>query len=162
MRRRIVVLLVANAVALGACGRPLSERPRDGAPVVIEGRPVRVLVELPPVRTDGEDAAAWSPSPAAVFEAHPRPFAMLTPPGTHGGLVGTPSPTPAHVIVATNGAGANLRAGPSTAAPVLATLPDGMPVELLGEPVSTEGRAWRQVRSSDHEGWVVSVVVDER
>jgi uncharacterized protein YraI len=63
--------------------------------------------------------------------------------------------------VATDGAGANLRAGPSTAAPVLATLEEGMPVEAVGDPVSTDGRAWRQIRSGDHEGWVVAVVVDQ-
>ncbi len=161
MRGHIVVLLLANVVLLNACGRPTSERPRDGAPVVIEGQPVRVIVEIPPVRTDEAEAASRSPATAAVFEARPRRFAMLAPPGTDGGQVGTPSPTPAHVIVATNGAGANLRAGPSTAAPVLSTLAEGMPVEAVGDPISTDGRSWRHVRSGDHEGWVVAVVVSE-
>jgi uncharacterized protein YraI len=73
-----------------------------------------------------------------------------------------PSPSPAFVIVATDGAGANLRTGPSTAAPVITTLAEGTLVEVLGDPVSAEGRAWRQIRSGDREGWVVSVVVRQR
>jgi uncharacterized protein YraI len=66
------------------------------------------------------------------------------------------------VIGATDGAGANLRTGPSTAAPVIATLAEGTPVEVLGDPISAEGRAWRQVRSGDRAGWVVAVVVRPR
>jgi uncharacterized protein YraI len=66
------------------------------------------------------------------------------------------------VIVATDGAGANLRTGPSTSAPVITTLAEGTLVEALGDPVTVEGRAWRQIRSGDREGWVVAVVVRQR
>jgi SH3-like domain-containing protein len=76
-------------------------------------------------------------------------------------LAPSPSPPPAHVIVATHGAGANLRA-PTTAGPVIATLAEGTPVDILGDPVSVEGRSWRQIRGEGREGWVVSVVVRER
>jgi uncharacterized protein YraI len=65
-------------------------------------------------------------------------------------------------IGATNGAGANLRAGPSMAAPVITTLAGGTPVEALDEPVSAEGRVWQRIRSGDREGWVVAVVVQPR
>jgi len=66
------------------------------------------------------------------------------------------------VIGATGGARVNLRAGPSMAAPVVATLAEGTPVELLDEPVPAEGRSWQRIRSGDHEGWVVAVVVQPR
>ena len=74
----------------------------------------------------------------------------------------SPSPAPGYVIVATNGAGANLRTGPSTAGPVIATLAEGTPVDILGDPVSAEGRSWRQIRAGGREGWIVSVVVRQR
>lgn len=74
----------------------------------------------------------------------------------------SPSPAPAHVIVATDGAGVNLRTGPSTSAPAIMTIPEGALVEVLGDPVSVEGRSWRQIRSGTREGWVVSVVVRPR
>jgi SH3-like domain-containing protein len=64
--------------------------------------------------------------------------------------------------VATDGAGANLRERPSTSARVLTTLAEGTAVEVLGEPVTVEGRAWRQIRGGGHEGWVVAVVVRRR
>jgi len=47
-------------------------------------------------------------------------------------------------------------------APVITTLAEGTPVEALDEPVSTEGRSWRKVRSGDREGWVLAVVVQPR
>ena len=56
----------------------------------------------------------------------------------------------------------NLRAGPSTAAPIVSTLREGSLVEALGEPISVEGRSWQAVRSQDREGWVVAVVVRRR
>jgi uncharacterized protein YraI len=69
---------------------------------------------------------------------------------------------PGYVIVATDGAGANLRTAPSTSAPVLTTLREGTAVAVLGEPVSVEGRAWRQIQAGDRQGWVVAVVVRQR
>jgi uncharacterized protein YraI len=55
-----------------------------------------------------------------------------------------------------------LRTDPSTAGPVITTLAEGTLVEVLGDPVSNEGRSWRQIRSGGREGWVVSVVVRQR
>jgi len=55
-----------------------------------------------------------------------------------------------------------MRAGPSMAAPVIATLAEGTPVEALDEPVTAEGRSWQRIRSGDREGWVVGVVVRPR
>lgn len=154
---RIGRLLLLCAVLLGACARPLPERPREGAPAGVESR------------SAGDDVgSAPSPtrSPSIALGGAPLP---LTTPGqqaSNGVQASTPaplpSPSPAFVIVATDGAGANLRTGPSTAAPVITTLAEGTLVEVLGDPVSAEGRAWRQIRSGDREGWVVSVVVRQR
>jgi uncharacterized protein YraI len=66
------------------------------------------------------------------------------------------------VIGATGGARVNLRASPSTSAPVVTTLAEGTPVEILDEPVPAQGRSWQRVRNGDHEGWVVAVVVQHR
>jgi uncharacterized protein YraI len=66
------------------------------------------------------------------------------------------------VIVATDGQGANMRTEPSTRAPVIATLREGTPVEVLGDPVTAEGRPWRQIRAGGRDGWVVAVVVRPR
>jgi hypothetical protein len=74
----------------------------------------------------------------------------------------SPSPPPGYVIVATGGAGVNLRTGPSTTGPIITTLAEGTPIEIVGDPVSAEGRSWRQIRGGGREGWVVSVVVRQR
>jgi SH3-like domain-containing protein len=76
--------------------------------------------------------------------------------------VPSPSPAPGHVIVATDGVGANLRAGPSSAGLIITTLAEGTPVDILGDPVSSDGRSWRQIRAAGREGWIVSVVVRQR
>jgi len=47
-------------------------------------------------------------------------------------------------------------------APIITTLAEGTPVEILDEPISAEGRSWQKVRSGDREGWVVAVVVQSR
>jgi hypothetical protein len=154
---RIGGLLLLSAVLLGACARSLPERPLEGAPVGVESRAAR---------DDAGSAPSPTPSPSIALGGAPLP---LTTPGqqaSNGVQASTPaplpSPSPAFVIVATDGAGANLRTGPSTAAPVITTLAEGTLVEVLGDPVTVEGRAWRQIRSGNREGWVVSVVVRPR
>jgi uncharacterized protein YraI len=74
----------------------------------------------------------------------------------------SPSPVPGYVIVATDGQGANMRSAPSTSASVITTLREGTPVAVLGEPVTREGRAWREIQSGNQRGWVVAVVVRAR
>ena len=69
---------------------------------------------------------------------------------------------PTHIIVATGGQPVNMRAGPSTSAPVITTLREGTLVEALGEPISVEGRSWQEIRSESQQGWVVAVVVRRR
>ena len=143
MRARIAGLVIGS-VLLAACGPPAAARPREGAPVAVVGETRRVDVGIVAPPTPAPAAPGTTPIPST-----PEPPA--------------PSPTPpAYVIAATGGMAVNLRAGPSTAAPVVATLREGTPVEPLGDPVSAEGRQWQQIRAGNREGWVVAVVVHQR
>jgi hypothetical protein len=148
---RVVVTLVV-VVLLSACDSPPVQRPLEGAPARAAG-----------AATDKESSAAptippvpptLSPSGPSTANTPEQPAASAPSP--------SPAPIPGFVIVATDGRGANLRDGPSTSAPVIVTLPEGAAVEVLGDPVTVDGRAWRRVRSGNREGWVVSVVVRPR
>ena len=55
-----------------------------------------------------------------------------------------------------------MRTAPSIRAPIITTVREGTPVEVLGDPVTVEGRAWRQIRAGGRDGWVVAVVVRQR
>jgi SH3-like domain-containing protein len=66
------------------------------------------------------------------------------------------------VIVATDGQGVNMRTAPSSRAQIITTVREGTPVEVIGDPVNAEGRAWRQIRVNDRDGWVVAVTVRQR
>jgi Bacterial SH3 domain len=140
-------LLIVSVVLLGACRPPPAERPLEGAP-------------------PGGNSPHANPAPPATLGGAPPTLAVPTRPAADGAPVSTPppppSPTPAHVIGATDGTGANLRTAPSTAAPVIATLREGTPVEILGDPITSEGRQWRPVRGGDQQGWVLAVVVRPR
>jgi hypothetical protein len=142
-------MLLALAIVLTVgCGPPKIERPLEGAPV---GEAARATSEAsdsgpPPTLSPARSASPGaSPSPGAVVLASP-----------------SPSPVPGHVIVATDGQGANMRSAPSTSAPVITTLREGTPVAVLGEPVTREGRAWREIQSGSQRGWVVAVVLRAR
>lgn len=156
MRTRIVMLLVVGAALFVACGPPPSERPREGAPVGVNGQPARrdVAGTAPTLAPAGALVEASKP-----FDARDQRSPSASPPSSPSP---SPSPVPGYVIVATDGAGANLRTGPSLSASPITTLREGTAVEVLGDPVTVEGRAWRQVRAGDREGWVVAVVVRPR
>jgi hypothetical protein len=143
----MLIAVIAAALLLGACAsQPPAARPRDGAPIT---RPVLVA---------GNDRqVAVAPPTLAPVVAPPVP-PTSNPPSP------MPSPTmaPTHLIVQMGGQPVNMRAGPSTTAPVITTLREGTSVEALGEPISAEGRAWQAIRTESHEGWVVAVVVRRR
>ena len=142
-----LLVALAAAVFLGACAyQAPAARPRDGAPVT------------------GSAQAAGKAGP--VTAAPPTLARIVVPAGTPTPTrpLPAPSPTmaPTHVIVATGGQPVNMRAGPSTSAPVITTLREGTLVEALGEPISVEGRSWQEIRSDSQQGWVVAVVVRRR
>jgi hypothetical protein len=146
-----------STMLLGACSPPPSGRPRDGAPVGTAGQPVRTAnANAPPPTLSPPIAPGGAPS-------RPNALDQLTTSGMQPIMPApSPSPPPGYVIVATDGAGANLRPGPSTAGQVITTLAEGTLVDILGDPVSAEGRSWRQIRGGGREGWVVSAVVRQR
>jgi hypothetical protein len=149
MRARIASLVIGS-VLLATCSPPAATRPREGAPVVAVRETTRidagsVAPPTPALPTPALAALGVTPTPSAP-EPSPPSLPM----------------TPTHVIAATGGTGVNMRAGPSTAAPVITTLREGTLVEALGEPVSVEGRQWQEIRVGDREGWVVAVVVRPR
>lgn len=148
MTKRTVLLLALAIVVTSACGPPKIERPLEGAPV---GEAARATSEA----TDSGPPPTLSPARSASPSsgASPGAVALASP---------SPSPAPGHVIVATDGQGANMRSAPSTSAPVITTLREGTPVAVLGEPVTREGRAWREIQSGSQRGWVVAVVLRAR
>jgi hypothetical protein len=146
---RIVLLIVSVVVLVSACGPSRVERPLDGARVGVDGRSA---------------SADNASGPPPTLSAPPSPQSGAASPITLASPIPSPSPSPVagYVIVATDGAGANLRTGPSMTAPIIATLAEGTPVEVYEGPVSAEGRSWQKIRSGNREGWVVSVVVRRR
>jgi hypothetical protein len=55
----------------------------------------------------------------------------------------------------------NLRAAPTTKAPLLATLPAFTEVWPVGERTMTDDASWQQVRTDDgREGWIIASVLD--
>ena len=176
-----IVSLIIGMALLGACGRPpptrapvappegidsrsvfpteaiaAPSRPREGTIEVVESRPVLpVEANVAPRPTLGAPPTL-APAQALVPPVAPPASAPDAPPPS------TPAPVASAVIGATGGTRVNLRAGPSTGAPVVTTLAEGSPVEALDEPVPAEGRSWQKIRSGDHEGWVVAVVVQPR
>jgi hypothetical protein len=144
MRARIASLVIGS-VLLATCSPPAATRPREGAPVVAVRETTRIDAGSVAPPTPARAALGVTPTPSA-----PQPSPPSLP------------MTPTHVIAATGGTGVNMRAGPSTAAPVITTLREGTLVEALGEPVSVEGRQWQEIRVGDREGWVVAVVVRPR
>jgi hypothetical protein len=142
-RLRGVMLFVVGAFVLTACDDPSpAARPREGA----------------------STATVTSTTGSSVGAAVPPTLAPATPsiaptPSGPAPILASPTAAPNHVIASTGVGAVNLRAGPSTSAPVITTLREGTPVEAVGDPVSAEGRAWQQVRCADQEGWVVAGVV---
>jgi hypothetical protein len=170
-----IIFLVTVAVLLGACSSPSPTRPREVTPEAVDSRPVfptsvamspaqpsEATIEVVDSRPVLPENVAILPPPTLVPAPIPVPPVVTPPLAPDEIQPGTPAPVASAAIGATNGAGANLRTGPSMQAPVITTLAEGTPVEALDEPVSAEGRSWQKIRSGDREGWVVAVVVQSR
>jgi hypothetical protein len=146
MSTHVVILFLAITLILGACSPPPAARPRDGAPVGTVGKTTRIdLGSIAPPTLVPATALGANPAPSGPEPSTPRP-----------------TMTPNHVIASTGVGAVNMRAGPSMSAPVIRTLREGTLVEAVGDPVSAEGRSWQQIRSNDHDGWVVAGVVRPR
>ena len=155
MGSRQAIALVAIIVCC-ACSPPTVQRPLEGAPPVGNGGAAgkeqgsaSAGSTPPPTLAPVSPAPAGSPGPGAAGAAGPAPSP-------------SPAPEPGYVIVATDGRGANLRDAPGTSSRVIVTLAEGTAVEVFGDEVTAEGRAWRKIRGGNREGWVLSVVVRRR
>jgi hypothetical protein len=147
----IATVLSLTIMLASACGPQKIERPLEGAPV---GESARATAEA--VSVSGPPPTLVPPNVGApVPGASPGPVSLASPSPS-------PSPVPGFVIVATDGRGVNMRTGPSTSAPIITTIREGTPVAALGEPVTSEGRAWREIQSGNQRGWVVAVVLRAR
>jgi len=146
------VLLLASLLLLTACDPPPVQRPLDGAPVRGTSTPgiVVTLDAAPPPTLTG---AASLQGGGLDSRSAPSPIPSPSP---------SPLPGPPWVIAATGGRGANFREQPTTGARVIATLAEGTPVQLLGQPTTVDGMSWRQVRANGRDGWVVSGAVHPR
>ena len=130
--------------------------PREGTFEVVDSHPV--------ARTDATASRPPTPGPPPTLAPPPALVPPATPPPSAPSESQPNAPVAVGnaVIAATGGTAVNMRAGPSTAAPVITTLAEGSPVEALDAPVPAEGRSWQKIRSGDREGWVVAVVVQPR
>jgi uncharacterized protein YgiM (DUF1202 family) len=116
-----------------------------GTPVVVLVTPLRVENNLDP-----EIAAliGVSTGPIVPTQAPPTPIPAAT-------LTPTFDPTPRGTVTT---ASANVRTGDSTLYPVIASLPQGTVVDLVG--ISSTGSGWYQVRlASGQLGWMSPTVI---
>jgi hypothetical protein len=106
-----------------------------------------------------------TPRPLAVATATPVPPAGGTPgtvapavPPIAPSPVATPLPLPdpPYWRIDSGGAGANVRAAPSTSAQVVLQLQDGEVVTNLDESRSGDGLTWRRIAYGDIEGWIAA------
>ena len=126
--------------------------PSLGAPVVLRLDPGTVVKPL------GETASADG------YE-----WRRIAAPGGEGWIAGSlllepeaPPTAPVYFVAAVGEHGLNVRERPSTAAAIVASLPEGAVVEPVSGPVEAEGRRWRQVRVDGTAGWVVAEAIDQR
>ncbi|HZS02045.1 MAG TPA: SH3 domain-containing protein [Chloroflexota bacterium] len=110
--------------------------------------PAAALLRVPP----GEQPRSLAPRPADAV--HPDGALLATVAPTTPAEVAEPTPPPRLVVV--DPVGANLRAEPAMASPVLATLPHGAQVEAEPEDADAEARGpgWRHVAWNGRAGWV--------
>src|SRR5215212_3922593 len=171
-----IVSLILGVALLGACHPRPSSRLREATPEVVDSRPVFPAegTAAPGGPREGKIEVVYSrpvlPTDAGALPQRPTPgppptlAPAVAPPASAPDATpsSTPAPVASAVIGATGGARVNLRTGPSMRASVVTTLAAGTPVEVLDEPVPAEGRSWQKIRSGDHEGWVVAVVIQPR
>ncbi len=73
----------------------------------------------------------------------------------------TPRPSPKFVVQAGDGY-ANLRSLPSTETTILAKIPNGTPVTILGKEMNSSNQLWYQVQINGRIGWIFSGLIEQR
>lgn len=119
-----------------------------------------------PTPTVAAPSPSAEPSPAA-------PVVVITPPAPAAPPAGGfPAPTPtlpapppgviapgARVVVATSGAGANIRANPTTNAAVVTAQDDGVVLTITGPSQDADGFTWWPVQGDGFKGWVAGALI---
>jgi peptidoglycan/xylan/chitin deacetylase (PgdA/CDA1 family) len=149
-----------HVAGTGGSGANVREKPSTSAAVVAvlpDGTAVQPLGG--PVQSDG---MAWLEIRSGSSVQGWIAADLLQPPNRGSTslrpLITLPA-SPQWMVAGTDGAGANLRALPSTDADVVAVLEEGTPVHLLEGPISADGLWWRKVSADGQEGWIVASYV---
>ena len=140
---------------------------RPSPPVVIVPRPGQAPGGSPAVKAPGDQAPAGAlpaPPQMVVELATPPRLAPTAPPSQSPAAGASPpaqasgvQPGQAFTVSGTDGAGARLRAQPTTDAPTLTVIADTTPVIVVGPDRVADGITWRQVRTPNGvEGWISS------
>ncbi len=135
-----VILLIAILVLalFNARGQDIAVAPTPTATPTFISREVLELAPSPAIPFDLPDLPTFTPTPTVT----PTPTKTPTP---------TPTPLPTYVAEIT-GELVNLRSGPGDSYDVLAIIPRGETVELMGK---TDDGEWIMVRAGDgEEGWI--------
>jgi hypothetical protein len=112
------------------------------------------LASLPPPGPSSPGPTADRPRVPAPERAEEGPAEALVPEPAEGGEPVAAPPPPAQRLVVAEPLGANLRAEPSTTAPIVLTLPHGALVEEKATEGETTPRGWRRVIWNGRAGWV--------
>jgi peptidoglycan/xylan/chitin deacetylase (PgdA/CDA1 family) len=149
-----------HVVGTGGTGANVREEPSTSATVLAvlpDGTEVQPLEG--PVECDG---LRWLKVRSAASPPGWVAADLLQPP-QKGSTSMRPKVTlpqsPAWVVAGTDGAGANVRALPSTESEVVAVLAEGAPVQPLEGRIAADGTLWRKVHAEDADGWTVASCV---
>ncbi|MCL4263576.1 MAG: SH3 domain-containing protein [Anaerolineae bacterium] len=142
----VIVTLVSLVIALALANALLRRPPLEVAPAA----PTLIILTAPPSPEPSATSVLPTPSPIPTFTPIPTPDQAIAPPEITVDYYA--------VVANTEGAGANLRGGPSTDNALIAVVDEGELVLVIGgpEPDEPNNRVWWQVEREDGtQGWVV-------
>lgn len=91
--------------------------------------------------------------PLAQLAAAPASPSTLAQATTAAPTVGPPTPATPRAAIVNAPDGLNIRRDHSSHAAILAALPHGTHVTVLGGPVDSDGHTWWQIAANDQQGW---------
>ncbi len=142
----VVVTLVSLVIALAIANAMLNRSPLEVAPAA----PTLIILTAPPSPVPTATSVLPTPSPIPTFTPIPTPDQAIAPPEITVNFYA--------VVANTEGAGANLRGGPSTDNALITVVNEGELVLVIGgpEPDEPNNRVWWQIEQADGtQGWVV-------
>lgn len=161
--RLTIGLLLVLALMLTACDEVPTSTP---APIATEGQVVLNLPTrtLPPIVSETPRFTA-TPIPSITYTPSVTPTPTLTavPPTITNTPTPTLTPTVSGEVRSTENV--NLREGPGTDYDIVASVPSGTQIGVLGIQTDEQGRDWYKVAYTDEDGetanvWVFAALVD--